>query len=102
MSDRSYESGAAVQTTLKIAPKFLVKARCCNILCRYFMLQIPVIIKHTSVLLICLFYCCLLSFSLINGSSDVGENTSSSSAKEMVSVECTNSADFRGVMCFKW
>lgn len=26
----------------------------------------------------------------------------SSSAKEMVFVECANSADFSGVTCFKW
>lgn len=62
--------GAAVQTTCKVAPKFLVKARCCNILCHYFMSQIPVIIKDTSVLLICFCCCRLPSFSLINGSSN--------------------------------
>lgn len=67
--------GAAVQTTLKVAPKFLVKARCSNILCHYFMSQIPVIIKHTSMLLICFCYCSLPSgssneSSLISGSSN--------------------------------
>lgn len=60
--------GAAGQSTLQITPKFLAKPRSLIILCHCFMLQIPLMIKHTAVLLIWFGYCSLPSFSLVNGS----------------------------------
>lgn len=98
MSDGTRELAAAVQTMLEIAPKFPVKARWHNVLCHCFVLQIAVIIKHASVLLIRFRYRSLPSFSLINGCSNVIWGLATLSAKEMVFVECTHSADFSGVV----
>lgn len=62
MSDGTYELGAykigAVKIMLKFAYKVLVKARCCNILCHSFVLQIPVIIKRTKMLFVCVIVAC--------------------------------------------